>query len=129
MGWGSTLSWKGLAFDVQFDMKKGGVFYSGTREATDFNGTSLTSLLNNREPYIIPNSVTTTGAENTTPLTNLYTLVGSLPESQLLVDASYIKLREASVSYTFDKKFFKNQPIESCYHNWRLLRIRKTNGY
>ena len=113
MGWASTLSWKGLAFDVQFDMKKGGVFYSGTREATDFNGTSLTSLLNNREPYIIPNSVTTTGAENTTPLTNLYTLVGSLPESQLLVDASYIKLREASVSYTFDKKFFKKAPISA----------------
>ena len=113
MGWGSTLSWKGLAFDVQFDMKQGGVFYSGTKDATDFNGTSLTSLLNNREPYIIPNSVTANGKENTTPLTNLYTLIGSLPESQMLINASYIKLREASVSYTFDKKFFKKAPISA----------------
>ena len=115
MGWGSTFSWRGLSFDIQFDLRKGGIFYAGTKAATDFNGTSLTSLINDREPYIIPNSVVDNGdgtySENTTPLTNLFTMVGSYPESQDLIDASYIKLREASVAYTFDKKFFKKVPI------------------
>ncbi|HQO89599.1 MAG TPA: SusC/RagA family TonB-linked outer membrane protein [Chitinophagales bacterium] len=119
MGWGSTFSWRGLSFDVQFDMKQGGQFYSGTKDATDFNGTSLYSLLNDRQPYIIPGSVVDNGdgtfSENTTPITNLFDAVGNTgnPDSEKMLDASYIKLREASVSYTFDKKFFKNVPLSS----------------
>jgi len=117
LGWGSTFSWKGLSFDVQFDMKQGGLFYSGTKDATDFNGTSLSSLVNNREPYIIPGSVVDNGdgtySENTTPITNMYQFVGSQPESQNLINASYIKLREVSMGYTFDKKFFKKAPISA----------------
>ncbi len=121
MGLGSVFSWKGLSFGVQFDIKQGGTFYSGTKSATDFNGTSLSSLVNNREPYIFPNSVqdlnggigTPLYVENTTATTNLYSIVGSLPESQNLINASYIKLREASVSYTFDKKFFKKVPLSA----------------
>lgn len=118
MGWGSTFSWKGLTADIQFDMKQGGVFWSGTKDGTDFNGTSLTSLLNNRQPYIVPNSVVHNGdgtySENTTPVTNLFNVVhNTAPESMRILDASYIKLREASLSYTFDKKFFKNAPISA----------------
>ena len=115
VGFGSSFSWKGLSFDIQFDIRKGGLFYSGTKNATDFNGTSLSSLVNNRNPYIIPNSVVDIGdgtfTPNTTPITNLYNYVGNLPESQDLIDASYIKLREASISYSFDKKFFKKAPV------------------
>lgn len=117
LGFGSAFSWKGLTFDIQFDIKQGGQFYSGTKNATDFNGTSLSSLVNNREPYIIPGSVVQntdgTFSENTTPITNLYSFVGSVPESQDLIDASYIKLREASIGYTFAKKYFKNTPISA----------------
>ena len=115
VGFGSSFSWKGLSFDIQFDLRKGGLFYSGTKNATDFNGTSLSSLVNNRDPYIIPNSVIDNGdgtfTPNTTPIRNLYNYVGNVPESQDLIDASYLKLREASVSYSFDKKFFKNAPV------------------
>ena len=117
IGLGSTLSWKGLSVNVQFDIKKGGQFYSGTKSAGDFNGTSLTSMVNGREPYVVPNSVVDNGdgtySPNTTPLTNLFTMVGSYPESQDLIDASYIKLREASISYTLEKKYLKNVPIQS----------------
>ena len=115
MGVGSTLSWKGLTFDIQFDIKQGGLFYSGTKDAMDFNGTSLSSLVNDRQPYVYPGSVQLqddgTYAENTTPITNLYALVGSVPESQHLIDASYIKLREASISYTLDKKYLGKSKI------------------
>ena len=43
----------------------------------------------------------------------MYNVVGSLPESQNLIDASYIKLREVSLGYTFSKKFFKNTPLSA----------------
>jgi TonB-linked SusC/RagA family outer membrane protein len=120
MGWGTTFSYKGLSFDIQFDMKQGGVFWSGTKDQLEFNGTTLSSLVNNREPYVIPNSVVAnldgTFSENTTPVTNLANMFGAVaspPDITHIVDASYIKLREASISYTFDKKFFKNVPISA----------------
>jgi TonB-linked SusC/RagA family outer membrane protein len=115
MGFGSNFSWKGLSFGIQFDVRQGGQFYSGTKSASDFNGTSLTSMLNDRQPYVVPGSVIDNGdgtfTPNTTPLTNLFTMIGSLPESQDLIDASFIKLREASISYTIEKKYFKKAPI------------------
>ena len=117
MGVGSNFSWKGLSFGVQFEIKEGGQFYSGTKSAADFNGTSLTSLVNDRQPYVVPGSVVDNGdgtySTNTNPILNLYNMVGSYPESQDLIDASYVKLKEATISYTLDKKFFKNIPINS----------------
>ena len=119
LGLGTTFSWKGLSFDIQFDVKKGGIFYSGSREAGTFNGTTLNTLTNDRNPYIIPNSVVKnpdgTYSPNMTPLTNLFNYEGNVANdvtAQNLIDASYIKLREVSLSYSLDKKFFKKVPIE-----------------
>lgn len=120
MGFGSTLSWKGLSVDIQFDHRQGGQFYSGTKEAGEWNGTTLSSLVNDRQPYVFPNSVIDNGdgtfTENTRPMTDVFELVGNLSNdvtSRNLLDASYIKLREASISYTLDKKFFKKAPISA----------------
>ncbi|MFN8282674.1 MAG: SusC/RagA family TonB-linked outer membrane protein [Chitinophagales bacterium] len=117
MGWGSTLSFRGLSIDVQFDMKKGGQFYSGTKELGEFNGTTLSTLRNDRLPFIMPNSVVKaangTYIENTTPLLDPYPFFRDLPSKYMLIDASYIKLREASVSYTIPTKYFKNTPIST----------------
>ncbi|MEZ5025587.1 MAG: SusC/RagA family TonB-linked outer membrane protein [Chitinophagales bacterium] len=117
IGLGTEISWKGLSFGIQFDIKKGGQYYSGTKSAAEFNGTVLSALVNNREPYVIPNSVVDNGdgtySTNTTPLTNLFDLVGNLPESQMLIDASFVKLREVTLSYTVQKKHLKNVPINA----------------
>ncbi len=115
MGFGSRLSWKGLSFDVQFDMSRGGLFNSGTKELSDFNGTSLSSLQNDRLPYLMPNSVvkTASGAyvENTTSMVDPYPFFRDLPSKYMLIDASYIKLREATVSYTLPRKAYGKTPI------------------
>jgi|JI61114BRNA_FD_contig_123_20066_length_5753_multi_3_in_0_out_2_1 TonB-linked SusC/RagA family outer membrane protein len=108
LSWGSTLSWKGLSLSVDFNMSKGGQFYSVSKELSDFNGTSLSSLANDRLPYVMPNSVTTTGVENTTAMIDPYPFFRDLPSKYNLIDASYIKLREASISYTLPSKVFKN---------------------
>jgi hypothetical protein len=89
-------------------MSKGGQFYSVSKELSDFNGTSLSSLANDRLPYVMPNSVTTTGVENTTAMIDPYPFFRDLPSKYNLIDASYIKLREASISYTLPSKVFKN---------------------
>jgi TonB-linked SusC/RagA family outer membrane protein len=117
MGWGTTLSWKGLSFDIQFDMRKGGVFYSSTQSLSEFNGTAITTAKNDRLPYIVPNSVQRTGdggfVENTTPLVDPYPFFRDLPTKYQLVDMSYIKLREASLSYTIPRKAFGKSPISN----------------
>jgi len=120
LGLGSTFSWRGLSIDVQFDVKKGGQFYSGTKEAGEWNGTTLSSLENDRQPYVIPGSVISNGdgtySENTVALQDVFENSGNIANdvtARNLIDASFIKLREASISYTFDKKFFKNIPLSS----------------
>ena len=85
------------------DGRKGGLFYSGTKLSTEFNGTASTTLLHNRESFVLENSVVEDGnggyTANTKP-TNAYLYFKALPASAYLLDASYLKLREVAVSYT-----------------------------
>ncbi len=93
---------KRISVRALLDGKKGGVFYSGTKLSTENNGTAITTITNDRQPYVIPNSVVADGAggytTNTTP-TNAFAYVQSQPAGTYLLDASYLKLREVAVSY------------------------------
>lgn len=119
LGWGSTLSWKGLSVSVTFDLKKGGLFYSYSKERGDFNGTTVNSVYNDRVPMILPNTsytdpVTNTIVANTSLATSFNSnYYSSLPGKESLVDASYIKLREVTISYSLPSKYFKNTPLSS----------------
>lgn len=93
---------KRISVRALLDGKKGGVFYSGTKLSTENNGTAITTITNDRQPYVIPNSVVADGSggftTNTTP-TNAYAYVQNQPAGTYLLDASYLKLRELAVSY------------------------------
>ncbi|MBB6612248.1 SusC/RagA family TonB-linked outer membrane protein [Pontibacter sp. Tf4] len=116
----NTLTYKGLRFSFVFDTRQGGKMYSRTRSTQRFAGTAPETLYNDRQPYIIPNSVVEIGntgeyEENTVPLTNdnLYSYWGNLPEGSNIIDASFTKLREVSLSYKLpesivEKTFFGN---------------------
>ncbi|SFG43982.1 SusC/RagA family TonB-linked outer membrane protein [Pontibacter chinhatensis] len=116
----NTFRYKGLRMSVVFDTRQGGKIYSRTRGTQRFAGTAPETLFNDRQPYIIPNSVVQVGnsdeyIENTTPLTNsnLYEYWGNLPEGTNIIDASFTKLREVSISYSLpraitEKTFFGN---------------------
>ncbi|WP_299825076.1 SusC/RagA family TonB-linked outer membrane protein [uncultured Pontibacter sp.] len=102
----NTFKYKGARLSIVFDTRQGGKMYSRTRATQRFAGTAPETIYNDRQPFIIPNSVVevgTTGeyAENTTPLTNsnLYDYWGNLPEGTNIIDASFTKLREVSLSY------------------------------
>ncbi|MES2732147.1 MAG: SusC/RagA family TonB-linked outer membrane protein [Bacteroidota bacterium] len=116
---GATLSYKGLSLMVLFDTKQGGQFYSRTRNTMAFVGTSPETTTNERQDYPFPNSVYL-GADgksfvnntdvNFHPYTFYTGLAGSISDFSLL-DASFIKFREASINYSIPSKFLANTPI------------------
>jgi TonB-linked SusC/RagA family outer membrane protein len=95
---GTDITFKGVTLHALFDGRKGGLFYSGTKLSTEFNGTASTTLLNDRKPFVVENSVNTDGSANTTE-TSAYAYFRGLPASSYLLDASFLKLRELTLSY------------------------------
>ncbi|MBM1106108.1 SusC/RagA family TonB-linked outer membrane protein [Aurantibacter crassamenti] len=113
LNFGANVNYKGFGFRVLFDKKKGGLFASHTKYQTDFNGTNVNTTIYNREPYIIPNSVVDNGdgtfSENTVQITEQdYFTNYDAPVSIHLIDASFLKLREVELSYTFNNAFLKD---------------------
>ncbi|GAA4468517.1 SusC/RagA family TonB-linked outer membrane protein [Nemorincola caseinilytica] len=115
---GTSFSYKGFGVNVLFDTKQGGIIYSRTRDVLGFVGTSKET--EDREEQVWANSAYL-GSDgqyhnNTTPYMpySYYTSAGLRPESENLVNASYVKLREASISYNLPAKWFTNIFIGSA---------------
>lgn len=108
---------KNLNVRALLDGRKGGLFYSGTKLSTEFNGTAITTLIKDRQPFVVDNSVVVDGSGNSTPNsteTNAYSYFRGLPASAYLLDASFLKLREVAISYTLPSAklgVFKNITI------------------
>ncbi len=108
---GTTMSYKGLRFNILFDARIGGMFYSGTKDIQQFVGSDPLTLYNDRQDFVIPNSVYkgSDGAyhPNTTKVhyQDYWTNFIREDYANNLVDASYVKLREVSLSYSFPKKW------------------------
>ncbi len=124
--WGTNLTYKGFSLNVLFDTKQGGVFFSNTKSITDFNGTSLESADYARADHVWDNSVymVSDGTVNPTnkylpnstkfhPYTYYVTVEQNVP-GQYIVDASYIKMREASLAYQIPTKCLKKTPFGSA---------------
>ena len=134
---GTTISYRQISLTVLFDTKQGGVFYSRTRDITAFVGTSKET--ENRDEQVWENSVYQ-GADgqyrtNTTPYLpyTYYTSAGLRPEAENLVDASYIKLREARITYVLPKKWFSKTFVGgasfSLYGNNLAIWTPSSNKY
>ncbi|MBF9220000.1 SusC/RagA family TonB-linked outer membrane protein [Hymenobacter ruricola] len=104
-GLSNTFSFKGLSLNVLFDTKQGGKFWSNTINTGYFSGNLKETTANDRQPFLIPNSVVrnTDGTYSAnTKLADPYTYwttINNIGENSLY-DASYVKLREASLSYS-----------------------------
>ncbi|XOV95322.1 MAG: SusC/RagA family TonB-linked outer membrane protein [Bacteroidota bacterium] len=116
---GSNGNYRGIGFNILFDMKVGGSFVSQTKANGDFNGTNIGTIKFNREAYIIPNSVVDNGdgtySENTTEITeqDLYTNYKA-PASEQLINAGFLKLREVGVSYTVPANILASTPFTNA---------------
>lgn len=138
--WGTSLKYRGLTFNILFNTKQGGKFYSGTKRIMDFVGVSPESADNDRAPYVLPNSVLDNGdgtyTANTTVKTDPYDYYTNLlqtVESPHVIDASYVKLREASLYYTIPESWLKRTPFGSgaigIYGNNLFIWTSKENTY
>lgn len=110
---GTALSYKGLRFSCLFDARVGGVFYSGTRDLQKFVGSDPRTLYNDRQDFVVPNSVYlgTDGQyrQNTKTVhyQDYWTNYISQDYADNLVSATNVKLREISLSYALPKKIME----------------------
>jgi hypothetical protein len=105
---GTNVGYKGLGFNILFDVRQGGSFVSQTQFFTEFNGTAAHTAEYNREAYVFPNSVIDNGdgtySENTIEITEQDYFTNYDPAaSTYIVDASFVKLREIGLSYTIPR--------------------------
>jgi len=126
MGFGSTIQFYGLSFYVLFDYRKGGMLYSRTADMTYYTGNTPYTTYNDRQPFIIPNSVVeiiSNGEvqgyeENTIPVSNnipnggygsnminYWQNGGTELWGAFLIPRTYLKLRDVSLSYNLPEKW------------------------
>ena len=117
MGIGSSLRYKDFTLSFDFDIRQGGLMFSRTHDITYFTGNAMQTAYNDRNPFVVPNSVKNVGTadapeyvENDIPLygTTLYnywdngaTEMGS----GSLVSKSYVKLRQVVFGWDVPKNW------------------------
>jgi len=121
-GISSSITFKGLTLSALVEHSQGGVVYSRTVSQTFFNGSAKATAFNDRERFIIPFSVVDNGdgtfSPNTTPLTYssnnvraYWNAVNGFGE-ELVLDATFTKLREATLSYEIPARLLERLPFE-----------------
>ncbi len=103
----NVFSYKGFRLGALLDGRKGGKFFSLTKTATEFNGTAANTLIADRQPFVVPNSVVE--QEDGSFVTNeteivAYNYLFDGNYTNHLLDASFIKLREITLGYSFPRE-------------------------
>jgi TonB-linked SusC/RagA family outer membrane protein len=122
MGLQNTFKYKNFNLGFSLDWKEGGDFYSYTKRLSNFTGNGMETTYNDRNPFIVPNSVNenvnaagvVTYAENTTPvtfgrITNFYNTTNNPGiEKTHVIDKTFVRLREINFNYDFPSTVTKN---------------------
>ncbi len=120
VGFNTNLRYKNLSLSAQLDYRTGNVFYNILGSENNFTGLSWESAQYDRLPFVIPNSVIETSPgvfeENTDVKTadggfeywyNQYNTV----DENYVKDASFLKLREVSLTYQLPSSWLTNQKL------------------
>ncbi|GAA4463906.1 SusC/RagA family TonB-linked outer membrane protein [Nemorincola caseinilytica] len=138
--WGTDLSYKGIKLHALFFTKQGGKFYSQNKMNMDENGTSEATTVNGRNPYVWENSVyqvpnTSIYLPNTTrfsPYEYYQQQQANLP-AQGILNASYVRLQELSLSYQIPQRYYERSPFGALeagiFGNNLALWTAKENKY
>lgn len=117
MGITNTFRYKSLALGFTADYRKGGMLYSSTADINYFVGSALETTYNDRNPFVIPNTVIDNGdgtySDNTTPIEyddiwsywNDFSGNESFISRKNVVDRTYFKLRQLHISYDLPKRW------------------------
>ena len=121
MGFNTTFTYKSLSLSADLDVRHGGLMFSRTKSIEYFTGNAIQTAYNDRNPFVVPNSVIDNGdgtySENNISLseTNLYNFWnngGFEMESYNLIDKSYMKLRQVVLSWDLPVKWFKGSFVQ-----------------
>ena len=146
LGLATTLRYKGVSLSVDFDIRKGGIMYSRTKDINYFTGNAIQTAYNDRNTFIVPNSVNkvtdsqgnVTYVENTTPISsaNYYAYWGNGGldmGSYNLIDKSFVKLRSLVIGWDLPKKWLAKTPFQgiqvSFYGNNLFLWTPSSNTF
>ena len=142
MGIGNTLRYKGVSLGFDFDIRKGGLLYSRTASISYFTGNAMQTAYNDRNPFIIPNSVMSDGnggyventiALNPTQIYNFWNNGGFLSDEAFLVNKGYVKLRSVVLTWDLPKKWLAKTPLQgvklSLFGNNLLLWTPSSNTF
>lgn len=121
MGLYNTFNYKGASLSFGFDYRQGGLFYSYTQCLSQFVGNTTNTLYNDRQPFIVPNSVIQNAdgsySENTkivdmTHIAEYWNDSNNPPiEREHTRDRSFVKLREVALGYTIPTSLLKRMPF------------------
>ena len=126
MGITSTWRYQAVSLNVVFDYRQGGYFFSNTARMLDWNGNGTNTMFNNRQPFLVPNSVKeiTKGVfvENDIPLMTTggvlnywnYSSQNKGMESNAVLPRTYVKLRELSLNYILPKSWMAKLPVSDA---------------
>lgn len=124
----SSLRYKDLTISAALDIRQGGYMFSRTKSLMAFTGNGLQTLYNDRNTYIVPNSVNAvytdgvlTGyVENTTPISGKNVANGheNLANGfnfnrDDLMERSYMKLRNLTISYDLPESLLKKAQLKA----------------
>ncbi len=113
LGFGNEFSYKNLLVNVLIDWRQGGVIASRTRSLGNTAGVLKETLVGREEGIIGDGLVNNGTAENPNYVENTTSVSASRyynnffdrgNEASSIYDASYVKLRQVGIYYTFDKE-------------------------
>lgn len=133
MGFTNVFKWKGLSIFATLDYRHGGYIYSQTKKYMHWTGSSPESVLNDRKPFLVPNSVIAnsdgTYRENDIPVnpTALHTFYsdrgGLHGDQSSVISRSYLKLRDAGIAYQFPKSWCSALHLRSVRLSFNMSNI------
>lgn len=122
LGLNNRFTFKGISLTTVFDYRKGGSFWSNTAEMLAFDGNSSLTVFNERQSFLVPNSVRAVGntyVENDIPIlgTAMYSYynhsTNTLMYENMILDKTFVKLRELTLSYAIPKKVLAKSPVKA----------------
>lgn len=125
LGFSNKFRYKNVEVGLTFDIRQGGLMYSGTADLNYFVGNAPQTLYNYRQPFIIPNSVKPNPDYDATDpnspeyvendiiidATNVnnpyyYPSYNLASERDRIISKSYVKFRDFYVNYTMPSNWF-----------------------
>jgi TonB-linked SusC/RagA family outer membrane protein len=122
IGFNNRFTYKGISLSSVLEYRQGGKFYSSTAGMLSFDGNSPLTVYNEREAFLVPNSVKLVGntyVENDIPIvgTAMYSYynpsTNTLMYENTVLDKTFLKLRELTLSYAIPGKYLNKMPFRA----------------